>query len=126
MRKSFKCAHKSDEPVSKSKFKTCPPMLTGHRYSESYDSGLAVTVPSLLAAAALTSGGAVAPYLAYTAAMAAGPDRIFDLALVWGTLKARPRLLWGVYSTGEAAARIMRAEAAPSFEKCMVMSDWRP
>jgi hypothetical protein len=39
--------HRSDEPVSKSRFKVCGgvPICTGHRYSESNASGIAATSP---------------------------------------------------------------------------------
>ncbi len=56
--------YKSDDPVSKSKFNCVEPMVTGHRYSASYCSGLAVTVPSLFAAAAAMTAGTALPYLA--------------------------------------------------------------
>lgn len=56
--------YRSDEPVSKSKFRVCPPMVTGVKYCESYSVGIAATVPSLLAAACLISSGIGFPYLA--------------------------------------------------------------
>ena len=65
--------YKSEEPVSKSRLRVCPPMLTGVRYSESYCSGVVVTVPSLAAAALMTSSGAVPLYLPYACSTAAGP-----------------------------------------------------
>ena len=60
--------------MSKSRLTTCPPMVTGVRYSESNISGVADTVPSLFAAALMTSWGAVTLYLAYVDKTAAGPD----------------------------------------------------
>ena len=44
-----------------------------HRYSESYCSGLAATVPVPLEAAAATSAAGVAPYLVKALAKATGP-----------------------------------------------------
>ncbi len=124
VRRLFQATHRSDEPVSKSKFKVTPlvPMVTGQRYSESYCSGLAVTVPSLAAAAALTSAGAVPWYLPYTDNTAAGPETILPGFLtVWSTRKVRPRFSRDdSYSAGVAAANERIAEAAPSFEKCMM------
>lgn len=78
--------HRSEEPVSKSKFKVCPPISTGHRYSESYSSGEAETVPSLLAAATSTSTGAFLLYLPYNLASAAGPDLMKGFGTDCGTV----------------------------------------
>ena len=82
-------------------------MLTGQRYSESYCSGVAVTVPSLLAAAALTSAGACLWNFSYVAAIAAGPDLMKGFAMVCKTVKAKPR-----GSIGEASVKATRAKAA--------------
>lgn len=63
--------YRSAEPVSKSRFNVWPPMVTGQRYSESYCSGVAVTLPS--AAAALISGGQATPNFWYAWYIRTGP-----------------------------------------------------
>lgn len=93
-------------------------MVTGVRYWESYCVGVVVTVPSLAAAALMTSSGAVALYLPYVDNTAAGPDFLNGLAMLWWMMKS---LALGWSSIGEAAAKEKKAEAAtkPS-EKRMV------
>ena len=103
--------HRSEDPVSKSRFNVCAgvPMLTGQRYSSSYSSGDAVTVPSSVPAAVASSGDTVPPNLAYACAKAFGPDLILDLGTLSFMVKVTPR-----FSIGVAEAMDKRAEAAPS------------
>lgn len=65
---------RSEEPVSTCRFKVCPPMVTGVRYSLSFDVGVMISSPELLAVTSSCTGVAL-PYLRYTLARADGPCR---------------------------------------------------
>ena len=100
-----------------SKFTVCPPIVTGVKYCESFPVGEADTTPSLAAAAATTSSGAVLPNLLNVDKTAAGPDWMnsFGTSLwcIVNAFFAKSRCSTSSSSIGEAAAMLInKAEAA--------------
>ena len=104
--------HRSAEPVSKSKFKVVPPMVTGVRYSSSLAVGVLVATP-LAAAAALTLDGTTAPNLESAWPYAAAKLLVF----VAGRATCFTENLLLVFSVGAAKA----TEARPTSEMLILL-----